>query len=43
MDLVYDEKTGTWDEKKEPYITIEVETKKACNYCNYKKQCQKDG
>lgn len=27
MDLVYDEKTGTWDAKKEPYITIEVETK----------------
>lgn len=26
--LVYDEKTGTWGKKKEPYTTIEVETEK---------------
>lgn len=26
FDIIYDEKTGTWGEKKEPYITIEVET-----------------
>lgn len=26
FDIIYDEKTGTWVEKKEPYITIEVET-----------------
>ena len=26
FDIVYDKKTGTWVEKKEPYITIEVET-----------------
>ena len=26
FELIYDEKTGTWGEKKEPYITIEVET-----------------
>ena len=26
--LVYNEKTGLWEKKKDPYITIEVETKK---------------
>ena len=26
FNIVYDKKTGTWEEKKEPYITIEVET-----------------
>ena len=26
FNIVYDKKTGTWGEKKEPYITIEVET-----------------
>lgn len=26
MDLIYDEKTGTWGAKKEPFITIEVQT-----------------
>lgn len=26
FELIYDEKTGTWGEKKEPYITIEVES-----------------
>lgn len=26
FEIVYDEQTGTWVEKKEPYITIEVET-----------------
>lgn len=26
FDIIYDEKTGTWEEKKEPYITIEVAT-----------------
>ena len=28
FELVYDEKTGTWGKKKEPYTTIEVETEK---------------
>lgn len=26
FELIYDEKTGTWGEKKEPYITIYVAT-----------------
>lgn len=26
FNIVYDKKTGTWEEKKKPYITIEVET-----------------
>ena len=26
FEIVYDEQTGTWVEKKEPYITIEVAT-----------------
>lgn len=26
MNLIYDEKTGTWGTKKEPFITIEVQT-----------------
>lgn len=26
FDIVYDEQTGTWGEKKEPYMTIEVAT-----------------
>ena len=28
FEIVYDEQTGTWVEKKEPYITIEVATEK---------------
>ena len=26
MDFIYNEETGTWDAKKEPFITIEVQT-----------------
>lgn len=26
MNLIYDEKTGTWGTKKEPFITIEIQT-----------------
>lgn len=27
MELVYNEQTGCWEQRKEPYATIEVETK----------------
>ena len=26
MKIYYNEKTGEWEEKKEPYMTLEVET-----------------
>ena len=26
MELVYNEETGVWEQRKEPYATIEVET-----------------
>ena len=31
FEIVYDEQTGTWGEKKEPYITKEVETEEDYN------------
>lgn len=30
--FVYDEDTGSWKEKKEPYITIEIETEEDYEY-----------
>ena len=30
--LQFDESTGTWKERKEPYITIEVETEEDFNF-----------
>lgn len=30
FDIVYDKKTGTWGEKKEPFAKIELETEADC-------------
>lgn len=32
MDIVYDEKTGKWGVKKEPYMTLEIETEEDWNF-----------
>ena len=31
MELVYNEQTGCWEQRKEPYATIEVETEEDYN------------
>lgn len=50
MELVYNEETGVWEQRKEPYATIEAETEEDYNelikavefYKKYKDMIQHD-
>ena len=41
--LTYDEETGEWGEKKEPYAVIEVETEEDYNYIQAALKFYKNG